>query len=421
MKIRKHKNFLIGCLAVYLVFFISCSKSSNSMSLTGTWRAVLESPGGELPFALEIVESDDGTIKAHAINGEERISFSSVVRSGNNIKLEIEHYDSIIEGTLDATGKRIDGVWSKWSTNESRTSMDFFAEMTDEYRFKPVNGELNSNTSLKDVSGEWKVNFVEGAENTPALGIFEQKGSKVTGTFITGTGDYRFLEGTFENGLLRLSCFDGAHAFLFQASAKEDGSLEGDFWFWNTYSGQWTGTREEAELPDPFTIIKTKEENQKFTFQFPDVEGNEITEQESRFKDKALLVYIFGTWCANSNDATQLYTELYKKYRDRGLEIIGFSNEYSGDIEKNIELLKRYTKRHDIEWTQLLVGKAIKRNTASAFPALDGFGAYPTTIFVDKSGYIREIFSGFLGPATGQKYEDLKTDFNRIIEEMLRK
>jgi len=33
---------------------------------------------------------------------------------------------------------------------------------------------------------------------------------------------------------------------------------------------------------------------------------------------------------------------------------------------------------------------------------------------------IMKIYYGFPGPATGQKYEDLKTDFNRIIEEMLR-
>ena len=52
---------------------------------------------------------------------------------------------------------------------------------------------------------------------------------RVTGTFLTETGDYRYLEGVVDGDSLKLSCFDGSHAFLFHAALDQD-SFRGRFW-----------------------------------------------------------------------------------------------------------------------------------------------------------------------------------------------
>jgi hypothetical protein len=57
------------------------------------------------------------------------------------------------------------------------------------------------------------------------LANLNKPANKVTGTFLTTTGDYRFLEGTVSGNQLYLSCFDGGHAFLFTAKIDDDKTL----------------------------------------------------------------------------------------------------------------------------------------------------------------------------------------------------
>ena len=76
----------------------------------------------------------------------------------------------------------------------------------------------NSNEEPADFSGKWEVTFIEPKEQdtTQAVGIFEQNGKDVKGTFLTPLGDYRYLVGIAEGNQMKLSTFDGNHAFLFE-------------------------------------------------------------------------------------------------------------------------------------------------------------------------------------------------------------
>ena len=49
------------------------------------------------------------------------------------------------------------------------------------------------------------------------MGEFSQAGDSVAGTFLTETGDHRFLAGQVRGAEMYLSTFDGAHAFLYKA------------------------------------------------------------------------------------------------------------------------------------------------------------------------------------------------------------
>ena len=394
--------------------------ASPRIPLSGVWRAVLDSPGGELPFMIEVLENEDGVYLAWVRNGEERLPFSSVEVDDTKVKFVFDHYDSYLEGDIDSSGEVIDGEWSRRAMGEARTTMKFRATKNIADRFDAM-GERDPLPVLADISGEWTVKFGDNADADPAMGIFKQEGRIVTGTFLTTLGDYRFLEGAYEYGMLRLSVFDGAHAFLFYAEVDQNGIMKGDFWSRDSHHETWTATNGGVEMPDSYTLTKLTNDQQHFAFSFPDLDGNMVSNEDPRFKGKALIVCVFGTWCPNCNDEAQHLVELYEEFHDQGLEIVGLANEFSEDFDTNVDIVQRFNKKYGITWTQLIVGLADKAQTAKALADLDRVLSYPTTLFIDREGKVQKIYTGYTGPGTGEHFNKLDDDFRKTIVELLGK
>jgi hypothetical protein len=57
---------------------------------------------------------------------------------------------------------------------------------------------------------------------------------------------------------------------------------------------------------------------------------------------------------------------------------------------------------------------------AKTLPVLDKIVGFPTTIFLDKTGKIFKIHTGFNGPGTGAHYEEQKKEIYRTVDELLR-
>ena len=405
--------------------FISsgCGKKEDYVSPVGSWRAVLNSPGGELAFWLEIKSDGSRELIGGVRNGKEFLPFTRIEYVERKVTMSFEHYDSAILAEISEDGNSFEGEWSRRSLHGKRTVMDFRAtrvqdEKDASHRFQPLK-KVQNNNAPRDLSGEWEVEFKDKSGTTSAKGIFAQSENYLEGTFLTSVGDYRFLEGSYEGGVLRLSVFDGAHAFLFKATADENGNLKGDFWSRDSYHATWTAVRGSKEMPDPFSLTKIKNEEKRFLFEFPDLEEKIVSHRDERFKDRVLLVYIFGTWCPNCNDEAPFLEELYKKYHDRGLEIVGLANEFTGDHKKDSEMVRRYVKKYGLSWPVLIVGIADKKKTAEALYDLDRVLAYPTTLFIDRNKQVQRIYTGFSGPGTGKYYQTLKNEFVDIIEKLL--
>jgi hypothetical protein len=45
--------------------------------------------------------------------------------------------------------------------------------------------------------------------------------------------------------------------------------------------------------------------------------------------------------------------------------------------------------------------------------------SYPTTIFIDKTGAVRKIHTGFNGPATGEKYTEFTNEFEGFVKGLM--
>ncbi len=390
----------------------------------GSWHAVLQSPGGPLPFGLEIRADDDGSLQAFSLAAGEEAALGPVqVGPGEDgeptIRIDTTWYDSEIEAMLEVD--ELVGRWRK-TADDGDSVLPFEAHRDVTTRFAPLE---NGGQNLVSVAGRWSAVFVDEDGESLAVAEFEQReGAAVTGTFLTPTGDYRYLEGSFEGGRLRLSTFDGAHAFLFDATLDASGALSGGFWSRDTYHATWTATRlaEGAPwpLPDPYKEVGLTNDQGRFAFAFPDVDGGAIlSSDDPRFAGKVLIVEVFGSWCPNCNDSAPVLADLYRRHHDHGLEVVGLAFELRGDPERDAVMVRRFKERHDLPFPLLLAGTSDKEAAGETLPDLSAVLSFPTKVFIDRGGRVRRVHSGFAGPGTGAHYQQLVEELEALTAELL--
>ncbi|HSR68931.1 MAG TPA: TlpA disulfide reductase family protein [Acidobacteriota bacterium] len=420
------KRLAAGAILILLAVGPACQ--SRPRLATGTWRAVLQSPGGPLPFSL-VVEGRPGDYSAYALNGPEKVPFSSLQVRDDQVRLRIDGYDSEITAGMSGQGRHLVGEWRKRAAG-GYSRLGFEAVHGDERRFLPVQQEnapdraAPADDQLSQVLGDWKAVFSDEDGESPARGEFRREEGGLVGTFLTPVGDYRFLAGDYRDGLLRLSCFDGGHAFLFRARLQEDGSLQGDFWSRDSYHATWSARRlqegESDQLPDPYQEVALNNDENRFTFSFPSLDGQIIASDDPRFQDKVVLVNVFGSWCPNCNDEAPLLAQWHERYGPQGLEVVGLAFELTGDAERDKEYVRKYARRHGIEFPLLLAGTSNKSAAGEKLSDLSAVRSYPTNIFIDRQGKVRRIHSGFAGPATGEHHRQLVRQFQELIESLLK-
>src|SRR5688572_17878423 len=183
---------------------------SSSLTLAlGIWRAVLLTPGGELPFNLEIAKkSDSYTITI--INGDERLTLDDVTIKGDSVIAKFPIYES--EFRLLAKGDSLTGVFTNL-TRQTNASIPLLAKAGDKRRF------VQDSKATVDPDGKWEVEFSPMQKSkSNAVGVFkkDKNTNRLTGTFLTSSGDYSYLEGTVAGDSLFLSTFNGVFVYLFK-------------------------------------------------------------------------------------------------------------------------------------------------------------------------------------------------------------
>lgn len=382
----------------------------------GMWRAWLDSPGGPLPFQMELRTSGVGGYDALVHNGAESAQLTGASIVENRLVIKIDHYDATITAGISDAGTRLDGVWEKQSKGKKTSKLPFHAVFGAAPRFdKPPSW----NAPGKSIGGKWSAEFA--SDKNPAVGLFEQSdGGTVTGTFMTATGDYRYLEGDFDEEQLRLSVFDGAHAFLFTAKLSDDETLLGDFWSGETWHEKWTAKRDpNASLRDPFRMNRTISHVKMDGLTFRDLDGTSRTLSDPQYHNKLILLEVFGSWCPNCHDAAEFMVELDRRYGDIGLTIVGLAYELTGDFERDARQVERFKKRHDIEYPLLIAGTSDKDVASSTLPFLDKVISYPTIVLLDDEFRIKAVHTGFSGPATGEAYDSFKKKMHDLIGDVL--
>lgn len=396
----------IGFLAICVVC-ISCEPSNKPAELKqGTWRGELDVQGQNLPFNFEVTDQD-GTPIITLRNSEERLVLDDISINGDSIFIPMHIFDADIEAIID--GEQITGTWTK--NYETDYILNFKAEYGVKHRFEAVEVESF------DFTGKWDVVFDHEGDTSIAVAVFEQNENDVTGTFLTPTGDYRYLEGIAEGSNLSLSTFDGGHAFIFKA-AEKNGQLTGDFWSGKSWHETWTAVKNNsAKLPDADSLTFLKEGYDELTFRFPDLTGKMVSPQD--YKGHALILQIFGTWCPNCMDETKFLNDWYKKNKGRDIEILGIAYEAKDDYEYAKSRVQKMKDKWDIQYSYVIGGHSDKAEAAKTLPMLNHILSFPTTIFIDRNGEVQRIHTGFTGPGTGPYYEQFVKEFNETVDELI--
>ena len=72
-----------------------------------------------------------------------------------------------------------------------------------------------------------------------------------------------------------------------------------------------------------------------------------------------------------------------------------------------------------VEYEVLVAGISTTESASASLPMLNEVISFPTTIIIDKFGKVRQIHTGFSGPATGEYYDQYVKDFNQFMDELL--
>lgn len=419
MKNRKSAAFVFisAFYALSLVSILLGSWTRRSPSLrNGTYRAVVERPDGkEIVFNFTTKDSV-GRKVIYVINAAEKLLVDSIAITGDSVWIQMPFFESGFKAAIDDHGN-LRGQWIKKFGDKVQT-LPFTATYNQQQRFATI-GRPRHN-----VSGRWAVTFT-GIDNeqTKAIGEFTQKGARLTGTFLTPTGDYRYLEGVVQGDSMLLSAFDGGHAFLFTARISDGRTISAG----NFYSGAigketWTAIKDvKALLPDGYQQTALHEGESRLKFRFPSTSGDTVSIDDERYKNKVVVVQILGSWCPNCMDETAFLSDYYQRNKQKGIEIIGLAYERTTDFEQSKAALQRFQKRLNVGYPVLVTGVTVsdKLRTEKTLPQLTEIKAFPTSIFIDKKGNVKKIYSGFSGPGTGEHYKAFKKEFEETIQSLL--
>lgn len=392
------------------VLCFSCQTERASQQLKiGTYRAVIAvQDQKELPFIFEV----ESPTKLKIFNAEEVIEFDDIAYRNDSVFIKTPVFQGLFVATFE--GDNLQGQFIQ--ENQDR-AVDFRAEFNSAQRF------LTEEKPRTDVSGVWETVFSKGMAEDEyiAQGIFKQVDQKVTGTFRTKTGDYRYLEGVMDGNTMKLSTFDGAHVYLFTAKVS-DSTMQGTFYSGDHFQEPFEAKRNAIfELPSADALTFLKEGYETLAFSFPDAEGNLVSLEDDRFKNKVVVVQIMGTWCPNCLDETKYYTKFYDANKDKAIAFVALAFEYAKTEEKAFESIARLQDKLEIKYPILLAqyGTSNKLKAQEKLPMLNHVLSYPTSIFIDKTGKVRKIHTGFNGPATGGKYEEFKREFEKFVDGLL--
>jgi thiol-disulfide isomerase/thioredoxin len=400
------------CVGLILLVFFACNQNEKRST---TYRALIVR-ADSLPIAFTIMEEVNAdSVVWSIINAGEKILVEDIVRKEDSLLINLPFFEAQLN--LEKTSNGYQGIWYKrTSTGEQRVPI-----LIEEENQRLV---LPGQKSKYNVSGRWSVVFTKdnGKENN-AVAEFQQVGDSLKGTFITATGDYRYLEGIVKDDSLVMSTFDGTHAFFFSGKIMHDGKIDrGVFASGPVYKESWVAVKDSlGSVDETKALMRLKGVENKLHFRFPDLDSIMVGIADDRFKNKVVIVQIMGSWCPNCMDETSFLSSFYKENAAKGVEVIGLAYEYINEFSIARKNLLRFKNKFNVQYPMLITGvtSADSLRTEETLPEMTEIKAFPSMILIGKDGTVRKTHAGYAGPATGIHHEIFKQKFTEDINALL--
>lgn len=406
-------------LIIIVVFALPLFAQTPSQPPVGLWDGTIQSKAGEVSFGIDL-KMHDGKLEASLVNATDRQPFSSAEwnATDSTLTLRMNYYDGVM--TLKSTApERMEGEYSRLTSKGT-------VHIPETLRPSMGHAHVWHGPSL---TGDWIFTWPEetGAEKTTRAS-FQQKQYFITGIIEPVSGDTGLLHGEVtgvQDGKthFHLSRFDGIHTMAIDGELLPNGTLKGEEGGIVALETFTAVRATDAKTADPNALAETlthvKDPAEPFRFSGIDQSGKTLTQDSLEFKGKPLIIDIFGTWCPNCHDEAPVLEELYRKYRDQGLQIVGLAYEYVDDTPRDLKQIAIYRDKFGISFPLLLSGTTDQGQIAKTLPQLVGFGAFPTSIYVDRSGHVKAILAGFTGPSTGERYEEVQRRMDELTREIV--
>jgi thiol-disulfide isomerase/thioredoxin len=377
------------------------------------WDGSVELPDGIVVPLRMSLDLSDGKTAGYFLVDDEKTPIPEISRNGDSLTLRFSEYGAEIR--------------AYWTGNE--LSGNYLRIRPDGTKWLKFNASPELGSAVQPAAdsprpmGNFQVRFQgEDSSTGPTLAKFWDKGSDLYGTFIAPDGDYGLLVGRPSGKSIQLSRFTGWQAIAIVLQPKNAG-WSGQFYsVANAKPTRFTlQPRTDVNIEAPAAAPTTmKNPNAEFAFSGVSLQGDTIRNTDDRFKGKALIVDIMGTWCHNCLDEAPVLQKLYEQYGKDGLEVVGLSFEISDDpalAKKNLQLFK---DRFGLTYTLLFCGSLDDLNVKKRLHSqMNHFFAYPTAIFIDKNHMVSSIHSGFKGPGTGDEFQRQIQEFQELVAGLL--
>lgn len=401
---------VLGAAALLLAPVLSAASPVPA----GRWYAVLTPVEGlEVGFGIRI-DAKGAKLSGALLNGAAESRFTSVSWDGETLALALDHYDARLVARLE--GDSLAGTFTR-AIASGKIDAPFRATR----KAPPVPVPPKGSPTVK---GDWGVEMGEGEKVERLLGTFRQDAGRATGTLLGPTGDYGPMHGTFDGKALVLTVFDGVFVYRLEGTLSAEGVLSGAFRTRSGATTPWKARRLDAAgaaawLPGGGSTVRAKDPDAPVRFSFPSAPGRVVSLDDPELKDRPVVVTILGSWCPNCHDEAPVLEEVYRKYRGKGLAVVGLSYEYTEDAERSFRQILRFRERHGVTWPILFAGTTKTASASEPISRLEGWRGYPTTLFLDRSHRIVKAHSGFDGPSTGARFAAQKKELEEAVKGIL--
>ena len=406
-RLLKQMNMKSFLTIVFIM--LSLFSFANTKMKSGMWQGELAMNDRlYIPFQLKVEEEGK---RIYVVNDlEEILMLAHAKKDSMYLKFPIQDAEVIFQ--LDSNGQSARGYWINYNKKVQQKipltlSWNVAQRFPQMHPTKPVQ-------SLFD--GTWEVTFQPGTKDEEkAIGIFKAgKDTEIAGTFLTETGDYRFLAGNRSGQNFSMSTFNGSWAMMFEAELQSD-TLRGTFYSGVSYVSEWIAVRNpEARLRNEAALTYVVNDQKVQTSNMVQLNGKAFSLKPN--DGKVMVLQIMGTWCPNCLDEVQFMNELHERYAQFGLEIIALAYEVGTNEKQTRKKLKSFKKKIGMEYNLVLAGKSSKEVASAQFPMLNGIMSFPTTIIIGKDGKVLHVHTGYSGPATGTAHKELTDKIQLEIE-----
>jgi peroxiredoxin len=358
-----------------------------------------------VPFEMEIAVNGSSA-SGHFFDGALQMPSTEGHVDGQTLVLKFGQYGTTLTATLGDEG--LQGFYDRGTRGRGYA----FAARRHVDPAEPAG-------PVPSIDGDWRIPTNSRKGEQAWRFVVRQDGADVEASILRVDGDTGTLSGRYENGSFVLSHFSGARPMLLEVTPNADGTLR---LVENTRTTLVAVREEEArakgmpEPSDPTLYTRVRDPEARFTFSFPDLDGQIVSDTDERFQGKVVIVSVTGSWCPNCHDEAPFLVDLYRTHHDRGLEIVALGFEEAEQLE-NPTRVRGFIKQYGITYPFLLAGEPDQ--APEKIPQAVNLNTFPAAFILGRDGRVRAVHAGYASRATGDVYQEEQQAFVKEIDQLL--